>query len=203
MKLPFYDRCAAGSVLSLQLRRDYGPHAVVLGIARGGIPVAREIARSLELPLGVVPVRKIVLPGKLVPIGAVADQDVTVWNERIPGNVDRSPYFREALLAARERLGQLQAEYASLRFESLRDKWVILVDDGIETGMTMRAAIASLRHQDVAGITVAVPVASKSALARVSQCVEEIECLALPEPFHDIGQSYLKYSPVHREQVHP
>lgn len=197
MKLPFYDRCAAGSALSLQLRRDYGPHAVVVGIARGGVPVAREIARALELPLGVVAVRKIVLPGKLVPVGAVAGNDVTVWNERVPGNADRSAYFREAVLASRECLGQLQGEFAPLLFESLRDKWVILVDDGIETGMTMRAAIASLRCQGVTGITVAVPVASKNALARVSQCVDEVECLALPEPFHDIGQSYLKYSPVH------
>ncbi|MBD3647941.1 MAG: phosphoribosyltransferase, partial [Pseudomonadales bacterium] len=191
MRLPFHDRQTAGSDLSSHLEgyRDRDPY--VLGIPRGGMPVAREIAVALGAPLGVVPVRKIVLPGRQTPVGAVSDNDVVVWREERRWNADRNPYYCNAGMSARKELEELKQEFASMvvSASAIRDRWALLVDDGMATGVTMQAAIAALRLHEVAGITVAVPVASRRALALVSDWVDEVECLALPEPFHDIGQS--------------
>jgi putative phosphoribosyl transferase len=201
----FRDRGAAGRVLAQGLGGYRGqPGVIVLGLARGGAPVARAVADALRAPVGVVVARKVGVPGIAeVALGAVAEgghcviADTVAWYLGVPARiVDR--------LAARERT-ELERTVAMYRLHleslDLRGRTVIIVDDGLATGATMRAAIRSVRDRHPERVVVAVPVASRPAADEVQRDVDDLAVVVMPPRFHSVSASYQNYSPVSDEDV--
>lgn len=194
----FFDRSDAGRQLA-ELLRHYAerPDAIVLALPRGGVPVGYEVARSLDLPLDIFLVRKLGVPGhEELAMGAIARGGVRVMNPdivqalHIPQHViDMAAEREQAELERRER------EYRDGRpAPDVRGRTVILVDDGLATGSTMRAAVAALRQQGAARIVVAVPVASRETCAEFRYEVDEIVCALTPESFVAVGEWYEDFS---------
>jgi putative phosphoribosyl transferase len=190
----FRDRREAGRRLVAKLGVYAGrPEAIVLGLPRGGVPVAYEIARGLALPLDLFLVRKLGVPGhEELAMGAVADGGVRVLNDdvvqqlAISEQVIAATAAREtAELARRARLYR-----GDLPPPDVEGRVAILVDDGLATGATMRAAIAALLRQRPARIVVAVPVAAPDTCARLEREADEIVCDITPEPFVAVGHWY-------------
>lgn len=203
--LPYPDRREAGRILAEHLR----PHAhdgatVVLGLPRGGVPVAYEVAGALELPLDVFVVRKLGVPGhEELAMGAIASGGVRVINAHVLAEAGgaQEAVDRVAALELQE-LERREALYRSGRpTPDLRGRTIILVDDGLATGATMRAAVAALRQRGVARIVAAVPVGSSSACSRVREEADEMICPALPEPFFGVGQFYEDFSQTPDDEV--
>jgi putative phosphoribosyl transferase len=178
---------------------------VVLALPRGGVPVAYEIAKALNAPLDVFVVRKIGLPWhEELAIGALASGGVRLLNEELIDayhidrrDVDRIVRREEAELERREQL------YRNGRpFPDLRGKTVILVDDGLATGSTMRVAVEALRKEEPKRIVVAVPVAAPETCDEFRDIADEIVCAATPEPFHAVGLWYDDFSQTTDEEVH-
>jgi putative phosphoribosyl transferase len=190
----FRDRQHAGQVLAERMTQYAGrENVIVLALPRGGVPVGFEVARSLGVPLDVFVVRKLGLPGhKELAMGAIATGGVTVVNE----DVVRSFGISDATLRAaadrevielRRRESLYRGDAPPLELEG----WVaILVDDGLATGSTMRAAIAALRHLGPKEVVVAVPTAAPETCAEVGRLVDAIVCASTPEPFYAVGLWY-------------
>jgi len=202
--LPFRDRVQAGQLLSNELKAYADrPDVVVLALPRGGVPVAREIARSLRVPLDVFLVRKLGAPGQEeLAMGAIASGGVRVLNDevvralRIPPSVIDSVTAKELQeLTRRERL------YREGRTPPDVTGTVILVDDGLATGSTMRAAIAALRQSRPKRIVVAVPVAAASTYKELGEDVDAIVCLHSLEPFYSVGFWYEDFSQTSDEEI--
>lgn len=204
--MSFVNRNDAGRRLASKLssyadRRD----VVVLGLPRGGVPVAYEVARALHAPLDVFVVRKLGVPGQEeLAMGAIASGDVRVLNEdvvsmlHIPDRVIDAVAARELIeLQRRERV------YRGGRPPTLlKGRTVVLVDDGLATGSTMRAALAALRRKDPARIVVAVPVGPAETCAAVEAEADEVICAETPDPFYSVGGSYRDFSETTDEEVH-
>lgn len=201
----FRDRADAGAVLARSLI-DYRGRAdvTVLGLARGGVPVAREVANLLRVPLAVVVARKVGVPGiEEVALGAIAEgstrvvADTVAWYLGVPSRiVDR--------LAARERveLERRVGLYASgLASLDLRGRTVILVDDGLATGASVRAALRSIRDKRPARVVVAVPISSRDAAEDVRLEVDELVAIVTPARFASVGSAYEDYSAVTDDDV--
>lgn len=196
--VPFADRYIAGRALSraLESLRD-NPEIIVLALPRGGVPVAKEVATALHAPLGLLLVYKIGIPGnEKLAMGAVASSDVVIWNDRV---VNRAGVNKNGIdSAVRKALDELHHREKAYRgnrpLPKLKDRIVILVDDGLATGATMRAAIGAVRKQQAGSIIVAVPVAPPEKLSRVKETADEVVCLITPEPFYDISDWYLDFS---------
>jgi putative phosphoribosyl transferase len=193
---PFADRRQAGRALAARLAESAGPDVVVLGLPRGGVVVAAEVARVIGGTLDIVVVRKVGVPWQPeLAMGAIAavDEDVeTVREERVLSRVDVD---EEAFARARERevaeLRRREEAYRQGRPASpLAGRPVVVVDDGLATGSTMRAAVAAVRRQGPARLTVAVPVASPFACERIAAAVDEVVCLWAPASFAAVGQGY-------------
>ncbi|MBX3725244.1 MAG: phosphoribosyltransferase [Xanthomonadales bacterium] len=201
--LPFSDRIDAAEQLARALSAHRGRHPLVMAIPRGAVPMARVIADRLDGQLDVVLVRKIGAPGN--PEFAVGAIDESGWLYVTPhaGRVgaDQDYLRRESsrqLALIRER----RARYTPGRGPvDARGRDVIVVDDGMATGATMRAAIHALRRQDPAGLTCAVPVAAPLAMGAISPHVDSLVCLAAPEWFEGVGQFYLDFRQVEDSQV--
>ncbi|HEV2495712.1 MAG TPA: phosphoribosyltransferase [Terriglobia bacterium] len=203
--LPFEDRVEAGQILASQLRA-YADRAdvVVLALPRGGVPVAFEIAQALRAPLDVMIVRKLGVPGhEELALGAIALGGVRVLNRRLVEELALSPSTIEAI--ARRQQVELERREKLYRGErpatQVAGQVVILVDDGIATGSTMRAAVQALRQQKPARIVVAVPVAPPSVCEEMQTVVDELICLAQPAGFFAVGQWYRDFSETSDEQV--
>jgi putative phosphoribosyl transferase len=203
--LPFHDRAEAGTYLARQLLGHANSRdVVVLGLPRGGVPVAYEIARALNAPLDTFEVRKLGVPGhEEFAMGAIGSggawyldqttiQMLGISEEKIAAVVDRE--LREL-----ERRAKLYRD--SRPRPKLTGKTVILVDDGIATGSSMYAAIAALRRQTPARIVVAVPVASLQAYEALLREVDEFVCSATPEPFNAVGAYYENFGQVGDDEV--
>jgi predicted phosphoribosyltransferase len=201
----FRDRTEAGRLLAEKLSRFAGrPDVIVLALPRGGVPVAYEIAKALKLPLDVFVVRKLGLPGhEELAMGAIASGGVAVINDDVVGP-SQVPLHVIRAVAARE-LRELVRRDRAFRGDralpDLRNKTVILVDDGIATGSTMRVAVAALRHLDPASIVVAAPTASRFACAELSREVDECVCIMAPEPYHAVGVWYDDFSQTTDQEV--
>jgi putative phosphoribosyl transferase len=202
----FAVRTEAGQELARKLT-EYAdrPDVLVLALPRGGVPVAFEVARALHVPLDVFLVRKLGLPGhEEFAMGAIASGGVRVLNEdlvralRIPENVI------EAVAAAEKReLERRERLYRGDRSPpDVRGRTVILVDDGLATGSTMRAAVLALRQQGVARIVVAVPVGAPETCAEFEREADEVICARTPEPFYAVGLWYGDFSQTTDEEVH-
>jgi putative phosphoribosyl transferase len=203
--LKFADRVEAGRLLAEQLRSYAGqPDAIVLALPRGGLPVAYEIATRLHLPLDIFLVRKLGAPGQPeLAMGAIATGGARVLNEDVirylsvpPEVIDAVAYAEQIELDRRE-----QAYRGERPTPDLRGKQVILVDDGLATGSSMRAAIGTVRTQSPARIVVAVPVAARETCDELKREVEELVCLRTPEPFSAVGLWYEDFSQTSDEEV--
>ena len=202
----FRDRTDAGLQLASRLATYAGrDDLLVLGLPRGGVPVAFEIAMALDVPLDVFIVRKLGLPGhEEFGIGAIASGDVRVVDDAVLRTYDVDPEALERI-TARERLELERREqlYRDDRpFPAIEDRVVILVDDGLATGSTMRAAIAALRRKRPSRIVVAVPVGARETCAAMTQLVEEVLCLETPDPFYAVGLWYEDFEQTGDAEVH-
>ena len=200
----FLDRQQAGRLLGRALRQ-FGKRndVVVLGLPRGGVPVADEVARSLQVPLDVVVVRKIGMPARpevaLGALASVAGHIETVRNEEIMAALG-APGEAEAVfarVAAEERVELFRRQHLYLGQRArvvVRGKIVILVDDGLATGATMRAAVAAVRSHQPAWLVVAVPVGSHGGCSAIELLVDNLTCLRTPEPFRSVSQEYRHFA---------
>jgi putative phosphoribosyl transferase len=201
----FADRADAGRRLATALTFYAGrDDVVVLGLPRGGVPVAYEVARALEAPLDVFLVRKLGVPGhEELAMGAIASGGVMVLNDDV---VTATRIDREQIeaVAARE-LETLRRQETSFRGDraaaQVRDRVAIVVDDGLATGATMRAAISALRDSGAKAIVVAVPTAPRETCESLRREVEEVVCATTPDPFMAVGLWYRDFAPVGDEQV--
>lgn len=203
---PFHDRTDAGRQLAQQLAPQYGhqPNTLVLALPRGGVPVADEIARRLELPLDICLVRKIGVPGRPeLAMGAIAASGVRVLNQDIIDQLGILPGQIEQVAAAENlELERREQVYRHGRpSPDLTGKTIILVDDGIATGATLRAAIAILQQSGVGEIVVAVPVAHPGIVAELRQQVDEVVCLMTPDRLQSISLWYDQFDQTSDEIV--
>jgi predicted phosphoribosyltransferase len=201
----FRDRAEAGRLLAERLTPYAGrPDVVVLALPRGGVPVAYEVARALNAPLDVFVVRKLGLPGhEELAVGAIASGGVRVLNEGVVAAAGLTPEAIEGV-AERERaeIERREREYRGDRPPlSPEGKVAILVDDGLATGATMRAAIAAVRERSPARVVVAVPTAAPSTCDELAREVDELICLRTPEPFYAVGLWYDDFSQTSDEEV--
>jgi putative phosphoribosyl transferase len=205
IQLPYINRLHAGQLLARELRNLRGAaDIVVVGLPRGGVPVAYEVATALWAPLDVMLVRKIGAPGhEELAIGAVASGSVRVLNEEIIRGLHLSPQsVQAAVRRAMEQLASQERQYrGGLGEPVLAGRYVVLVDDGLATGASMRAAIVAVRARRPARVMVAVPVAPPDAVRALSADVDEIICPATPEPFNSVGQWYHDFTPVTDEEI--
>jgi predicted phosphoribosyltransferase len=177
---------------------------VVLALPRGGVPVAYEVAKELGAPLDVFIVRKLGVPGyEELAMGAIASGGVRVLNESVVAQLpDAERALRQATAHETRELERREADYRDGRpARDLRGKTVILVDDGLATGATMRAAVMALKQRQVAQCVVGVPVSSPETCAEFRAEVDEIVCVITPEEFRAVGQFYEDFSRTSDEEV--
>ncbi len=201
----FRDRTEAGQQLAQQLR-IYANRAdgLVLALPRGGVPVAYEIARTLNLPLNLCLVRKLGEPGRPESaIGAIAADGVRVLNEKAIHWLGISQHDLDEITAReyRELCRRKQVYHSNLPAASAQDQIVILVDDGLATGASMGAAVMWLRSQHPRQIVVAVPIASQEAYQSLKPHVDRLVCLSMPKPLYAIGLWYDNFDQVSDEEV--
>lgn len=204
-RLPFENRREAGvelaSLLQPYANRD---DVLVLALPRGGVPVGYEVARALGVPIDVFIVRKLGVPGRReLAMGAIASGGVRVLNEDVVQALRISPEQIDA--AAREELQELERREAAYRGDralpSLADRVAILVDDGLATGSTMRAAAQAVKQQKPKRLIVAVPVGAPETCRELNEVADEVVCARTPMPFSAVGQWYLNFEQTSDEEV--
>jgi putative phosphoribosyl transferase len=206
MTRPFRDRVDAGQALATHLGKYAArPDVVVLALPRGGVPVAYEVAKALGAPLDVFLVRKLGVPGhEEYAMGAVASGGVRVVSHEVVRGLGLSQADMERV-AAREtaELTRRERLYRGDRPEpDLSGRIVILVDDGLATGSTMKAAVKALATKKPAAIVVAVPIAAPETCRELEQVVDEVVCAVTPDPFHAVGLWYQDFSQTTDAEVH-
>jgi len=203
--LPYRNRSEAGRLLATELGRYKAkPDVVVLGLTRGGVPVAAEVATALEAPLDVVVVRKLGFPFQPeLAMGAIAGESTEFLDKELIHSLHVADRDVAAVIA-RERAEVQRRErlYRSGRPPlDLKDHTAIVVDDGLATGSTMLAAVAFTRKRLAKRIVMAVPVASVEALEKLRPKVDECVCLAAPDPFFAVGEWYWTFLPTDDAEV--
>src|SRR5881296_4604339 len=205
MERAFANRTEGGRLLAEKLARySNRDDVIVLGLPRGGVPVANEVAKRLRAPLDVFIVRKLGVPGfEELAAGAIASGGVRVLNEDVMRAI---PYAEEAIEAVTARetaeIERRERIYREGRPPpELRDRIAILVDDGLATGATMRAAVKALRERGAAKIVVAVPVGPPDTCHELEERADETICLSTPEFFQAVGQYYDDFSQTSDEDV--
>ena len=201
----FRNRAEAGRLLAERLREYAGRNdVVVLALPRGGVPVAYEVARALDAPLDVFLVRKLGVPGREeLAMGAIASGGLIVLDQRIVRALGIPEQEIERIVAAEAaELRRREKAYRGDREPpQLAGKTVVLVDDGLATGSSMRAAVLAVRRHDPARVNVAVPVASPEACEEFRAEVDEIVCLLTPHPFGAVGIWYEDFSQTTDDEV--
>ncbi len=200
----FKDRVEAGQILASQLAKYETKEPLVLGLPRGGVPVAFEVAKALKAPLDVYIVRKLGVPGhEELAMGAIATGDVCVLNESVIGYLRISKeLIATEIKKEKEELQRRERVYRSGRDAlDVANRTVLLIDDGIATGSTIKAAIAALKKQQAAQIIVGVPVAPLSAIEELKQEVDDLVCVLTPDCFIAISLWYDEFPQTTDEQV--
>jgi putative phosphoribosyl transferase len=204
--LRFRDRLEAGRQLAAALERYAGsPNLLVLALPRGGVPVGYQVARALNAPLDVMLVRKLGVPGhEELAMGAIAPGGIRILSDEVVAAFAVTE--RDiATIAAQEQdeLDRREEAYRDGRpLPIIRDRTVVLVDDGLATGSTMRAAALAIRAQEPAHLAVAVPVAPAETCAALERDADEVICLISPEPFFAVGNWYEDFAQVNDDEVH-
>ena len=202
----FANRREAGRILaSLLMKYAHRDDVIVLALPRGGVPVGFEVARALNVPLDVFIVRKLGVPGHdELAMGAIATGGVRVLNDDVVISLELEPEVIDAVAAREEKeLARRERLYRGARpAPDVHGRTVILVDDGLATGSTMRAAVAALRKQGPARIVVAVPVAAPETCEEFKTEVDEAVCAATPRMFNGVGRWYEDFSQTSDEEVH-
>jgi len=207
MNKSFTDRTEAGRALAQRLSRmSLPPPIVVLALPRGGVPIGAEVARALNAPLGLLLVRKIGAPWQReLAVAAVVDgqpPDIVLDDETMAATgVDRAYVEAEATKELQEIERRRRAYLRGRTPVSIEGATAIVVDDGIATGTTVRAALKALRRRNPARLVLAVPVAPSDTLAALRAEVDDIVCLAEPYPFHAIGMHYRDFHQVGDDEV--
>lgn len=202
--MPFRDRRDAGARLGRALGHLRSERPVVLGLARGGVPVAAEVARALDASIDVLVARKLGMPDQPeLGFGAIAEGNVIILNDAL---VERAGLSTEAIRAvARREFVELERRVDRYRGGKppvpVHGRTVILIDDGIATGGTVRAAIESIRNRDPARLVLAAPIASPRTLAGLAALVDETVVLEQPDEFFAIGQFYDDFGPTGDDEV--
>jgi putative phosphoribosyl transferase len=206
MSAHYRNRADAGRRLAEELgayanRQD----AIVLGLPRGGVPVAYEVAQALHLPLDVFVVRKLGLPWhEELAMGAIASGGVRLLNQDVVDAYDVSQLEVEQVTRREQQeLERRERQYRGTRkFPDVAGKTVILIDDGLATGASMRVAVEALRLERPARIVVGVPVAAAETCSAFREIADEIVCAVQPAPFYAVGLWYEDFSPTSDEEVH-
>jgi predicted phosphoribosyltransferase len=202
----FRDRADAGRALAARLGHYANrPDVLVLALPRGGVPVAYEVARALGAPLDVFLVRKLGVPGQEeLAMGAIASGGVRVLNDEVVRLLQIPDEVIDAVAESQGR--ELERRARAYRDDrpppEVRGRTVILIDDGLATGSSMRAAIAALRQQRPARLVVAVPVAAASTAEELRAEVDDLVCVATPEPFYAVGSWYEDFAQTGDDEVH-
>jgi putative phosphoribosyl transferase len=202
----FRDRVEAGRELGEQLAETYRGRSdvLVLALPRGGVVVGREVAQALDAPLDVLVVRKLGFPGHAeLAIGALASGGVRVLNDAIVAQAGLEPAAVDAIVARElvelERREELYRE--SRPALEVAGRTTIVVDDGLATGSTMRAAVEALRARGAGNVVVAVATAPRQTCRALASIADDVVCLAQPDPFYAVGLSYEDFSEVDDEEV--
>ncbi|MDF1522304.1 MAG: phosphoribosyltransferase family protein [Trueperaceae bacterium] len=201
---PFRDRADAGRRLAADLVARGASADVVLALPRGGVPVAREVAGALAVPWDVLVVRKLGLPGhEELAMGAIGAGDVRVWNEDVlRGSGVRPEAIERVEARERQELERRERSYRGDRAPlALAGRAVLIVDDGIATGATARAAVAVARAAGAAFVAVAAPVASPDTVAELRALADRVWVLQAPVGFYAVGQAYERFGQVSDEEV--
>jgi putative phosphoribosyl transferase len=205
LKIPFPDRTQAGEALAELLAQEGDwQDALVLALPRGGVPVAYQVARRLGLELDILVVRKLGTPGnRELAMGAIASGGVRVMNEDILHYVHVSKAEIDGTVAqeAHELQRSERAYRGNRALPVIAGRAVILVDDGLATGATMRAAVQAVRQLGASSITVAVPVAAPDSVAQLEALTDRIVCLHLPHDLYAIGRWYENFDQTSDRQV--
>ncbi len=202
---PFRNRREAGRVLANALNKYAGRHnVVVLALPRGGVPVAFEVAEALGAPLDIFLVRKLGTPGhRELAMGAIASGGIRVLNDEVVTWLGITPEEIDAVAREEQReLERRQQAYLEGRaLTPLEGRVVILVDDGLATGSTMRAAVQAVRQRNPARVVVAVPVGAPDTCSEMAALADEVVCARMPEPFSAVGQWYVDFDQTTDEEV--
>src|ERR1035437_9251520 len=200
----FSDRVDAGKRLASELKDFSGKKGIVLAIPRGGVVVGAEIAKSLNLSLDVIIPRKIGAPDNPeLAIGAVAEDGTAILDENLTRylGVNRE-YIKEEIERQKQEIQRrLKLYRQDTSYPNLKGLDVIVVDDGIATGSTMKAALASVKNRGAASVTVAVPVGPPSTIEELEKIADRVLCLHTPESFQAIGEFYTDFSQTSDEEV--
>lgn len=203
--MTFRDRVDAGRKLAAALRQYRGAKdAIIIALPRGGVVVGAEVAKALALPLDIVVPRKIGAPGNPeYAIGAITESGEPVWDQQAVSLTDASEEYLAAVVVkerteAQRRLTTYRGDRSP---RNLKGKTVILVDDGIATGLTMRAAIATIRSEGASHIVLTVPVAAADSIAKLRLEVDEIVVLHAPQWFGAVGAFYNVFEQTTDEEV--
>src|SRR5699024_42007 len=203
--LPFKNRTEAGQLLAEALKAYAGRTDVLtLGLPRGGVPVAFEVAQALKAPLDLMLVRKLGVPGQEeLAMGAIATGGIRILNQELVEGLNISDAALEAVVNKEKReLERREHAYRGDRpAPEIRNRCIILIDDGVATGATMRAAVSALRQQQPMQIIIGTPVAPPDAVENHKQEANEVICLATPERFFAIGRWYVSFLQSSDEEV--
>jgi putative phosphoribosyl transferase len=200
----FADRVDAGRRLASALKTIVGADAIVLAIPRGGVVVGYEVAQALALPLDVIIPRKIGAPGNPeLAIGAMTEDGTVLLDDNIIQYLQVSQeYIQEESAAQKlEIQRRLKLYRGDASYPALENRDVILVDDGIATGSTMKAALASVRNRKAKTVTIAIPVGPPSTIRELERKADHVVCLYTPEAFYAIGQFYENFTQTPDEEV--
>ncbi|HET9484332.1 MAG TPA: phosphoribosyltransferase [Xanthomonadales bacterium] len=201
----FRDRRDAGRRLAGELARYRGREdVIVLALPRGGVPVGYEVAQALDVPLDVFLVRKLGVPGhEELAMGAIASGGVRVVNREVVTQLEIADRTLDAVAASEQQ--ELERRERAFRGDRpapvVRDHTIILVDDGLATGSTMRAAIAALKAQGPRRIVVAIPVAAPNTCQDLRREVDEVVCPMIPRDFRGVGQWYDDFEQTRDDEV--
>ena len=196
----FRNRTEAGQVLARCLQQYKNqPDVLILGLPRGGVPVAYEVAREMKAPLDVFIVRKLGVPGhEELGMGAIATGGVRILQDGIVRELGISPQTIEAV-SAREQ-AELERRERLYRGDrpapTIKGRTVVIVDDGLATGSTMKAAIQAVRQQDPRQVIVAVPTAPSETCEQLKESADHVVCALTPEPFFSVGGSYADFTQI-------
>jgi len=195
----FRDRIEAGILLAEKLKKYKNDKGIVLAVPRGGVPVAYAVARELNLPIELILTKKIGHPGnKEYAIGAASLSDYFI----VPHEEVSDEYIQEELKKIRSRLKEMHRKFMGDKEpESLEGKTIIVIDDGIATGNTLLGTVNVLRKSKPGKIVIAVPVASESAVEKLTTEVDEVIAILIPEFFYGVGAFYEDFSQVTDEEV--